>query len=580
MASERPTDLLGLYVEAVRRMGDLRKKRATAAIAEAEAAAAREQLEGFKRSRSAPAETSSGAAGSGASGDDGEGTQLAKLLASIEAQGAECWRLEASVVEHKRQRLAHLRRERAATRGGMAEEADSHLFDAVPARLRRLLVPAGPAQMTAQHEAAEKAATCCAVTLALEAAMQEWMRSWYAQHLLLQGEAAAPQPAAVSQLLYGTTSAQMDAKLEAVRHCAAAAGLQSAEAMAAVARWLLRALPECVAVPCGEAPPDEHTRYRLPNGNGLEVVSEVKDEKLQIFDGEVMVAGEHDGETSGASYEPGPWKWDAADRVWRRDVHPHDVLVQVLPGCGHCYSEEFWRLKLSTTIDQAARGHGWRARKARCCAPMADGSACGAVLLQTRGLRVTRCNPPHAAELQAADAATRIAPQRTVEHVRVHGYWGSRIEQAVRLLLRLREEATAGRDEAAAKAVVYTRIDTTARLLQAACVMNGVTCAVPSGGGAEAQQQIAAFKEQPQLQVLLLSAQRDASGLTLTCARHCIILEPQPDLATELQMIGRVHRIGQTRQTYVHRLCVDGSFERSLATERQARAAVNGNLDD
>ena len=30
------------------------------------------------------------------------------------------------------------------------------------------------------------------VTLALEVAMQEWIRSWYAQHLLLQGEAAAP----------------------------------------------------------------------------------------------------------------------------------------------------------------------------------------------------------------------------------------------------------------------------------------------------------------------------------------------------------------------------------------------------
>ena len=53
---------------------------------------------------------------------------------------------------------------------------------------------------------------------------------------------------------------------------------------------------------------------------------------------------------------------------------------------------------------------------------------------------------------------------------------------------------------------------------------------------------------------------------------HVIILEPQLDLATELQMIGRVHRIGQTRQTYVHRLCVDGSFERSLASERQARS--------
>ena len=108
------------------------------------------------------------------------------------------------------------------------------------------------------------------------------------------------------------------------------------------------------------------------------------------------------------------------------------------------------------------------------------------------------------------------------------------------------------------------------RLLHAACMMNGVRCAVPSG--AAAQHALAAFKAEPELQVLLLSAQRDASGLTLTCARHVIVIEPQLDLATELQMIGRVHRIGQTRQTYVHRLCVDGSFEHSLASERQARS--------
>ena len=48
-------------------------------------------------------------------------------------------------------------------------------------------------------------------------------------------------------------------------------------------------------------------------------------------------------------------------------------------------------------------------------------------------------------------------------------------------------------------------------------------------------------------------------------------MEPQPDVAVELQMIGRVHRIGQTRQTHVHRLVAAGSFEEPLAEERQGR---------
>ena len=195
--------------------------------------------------------------------------------------------------------------------------------------------------------------------------------------------------------------------------------------------------------------------------------------------------------------------------------------------CGHCYSEEWWRHKLSTTIDQAGPRGGWRARKARCCAPLPCGGVCGAPLMQTRALRVTRCNPPHAPELPAAGA-----PARALAGHAVHGYWGSRVEQAVRLLLRLR----AGEAKAAdAKAVVYTRLEPTVRplhaltlaltptptltpnpnpnphsnpnpnpnqvrLLHAACMMNGVRCAVPSG--AAAQHALAAFKADPELQVL------------------------------------------------------------------------------
>ena len=72
----------------------------------------------------------------------------------------------------------------------------------------------------------------------------------------------------------------------------------------------------------------------------------------------------------------------------------------------------------------------------------------------------------------------------------------------------------------------------------------------------------------PTMQALLLSAQRDASGLTLTAASHVIICEPQPDVAVEQQMVGRVHRIGQTRQTHVHRVVISGTFEPFLASER------------
>mgnify|MGYP001982710462 CR=1 FL=1 len=508
---------------------------------------------------------------------------LGELRAACARLSAGCHALERELSDLRGQRIDELSRDRSAMRpprlgshDALAQLAITSSGGAVGAYERDPL-------NRRQHDlawigAAHAASHCCAVHLSLRLALLEWI----AEH------ADAADSNWLKRSLYGTRADQLSRKMRLLEHCLGRAELHASDkAREQVANWLLRELPGLVAVPCRRIASAEESRFRLENGNGVELVTSVVDEKELVWDGSAYVAGKNDGEASGASFEPGPWRWEEVGGHWRRDRHPHEILV--VAGCGHNYSEVFWSLKLSTVIDYE-RGV-LKARKARCCAPLANGTICGKPLVLTKGLRVTHCNPARAPPLPTVDTPSRREPPLTVDltldepedgvsfleedgggvssvnggHLSrcqplsapssysrdamsthcMHGYWGTRVEMAVRLLLEIRRRADVAGDRASAKAVVFSRFEQTLALLARACAMNGVSATVPKGG-LSPQQEVAAFcAEGSPTQALLLAAHRNAAGLTLTAASHVLILEPQPELATELQMIGRVHRIGQ-----------------------------------
>ena len=74
------------------------------------------------------------------------------------------------------------------------------------------------------------------------------------------------------------------------------------------------------------------------------------------------------------------------------------------------------------------------------------------------------------------------------------------------------------------------------------------------------------------MQVFLLNATTQSSGLTLVAATHVFLVEPNLNPAIERQAIHRVHRIGQTRATTVHRLIMRDTVELKVLQINQSRA--------
>eukprot|EP00850_Spirogloea_muscicola_P012812 SM000084S23148 [mRNA] locus=s84:552074:559947:+ [translate_table: standard] len=72
---------------------------------------------------------------------------------------------------------------------------------------------------------------------------------------------------------------------------------------------------------------------------------------------------------------------------------------------------------------------------------------------------------------------------------------------------------------------------------------------------------------------LLLQVQQGANGLNLVEAQHVLLVEPLLNPAAEAQAVNRVHRIGQSRPTFVHRFIIGDTVEERIEGLRRRREA-------
>ncbi|XP_010149638.1 PREDICTED: E3 ubiquitin-protein ligase SHPRH-like [Eurypyga helias] len=80
------------------------------------------------------------------------------------------------------------------------------------------------------------------------------------------------------------------------------------------------------------------------------------------------------------------------------------------------------------------------------------------------------------------------------------------------------------------------------------------------------QENLSAFKYDPNINILLLPLHTGSNGLNIIEATHVLLVEPILNPAHELQAIGRVHRIGQTKSTIVHRFLIKATIEERMQT--------------
>lgn len=103
------------------------------------------------------------------------------------------------------------------------------------------------------------------------------------------------------------------------------------------------------------------------------------------------------------------------------------------------------------------------------------------------------------------------------------------------------------KNETNGKCVVFSQWTKVLEMLKRGLNENKIKC-VTLNGGANNSAIVSSFQKDKNINVILLHAKSQSSGLTLIGAQTVFIVEPVFNESLEKQAINRVHRIGQTKE--------------------------------
>ncbi|KIO20076.1 hypothetical protein M407DRAFT_81955 [Tulasnella calospora MUT 4182] len=122
------------------------------------------------------------------------------------------------------------------------------------------------------------------------------------------------------------------------------------------------------------------------------------------------------------------------------------------------------------------------------------------------------------------------------------------------------------RSEGAEKIIVYSQFTSYLDILKTYVEQAGWKYVRYDGlmSGDEKEITLKRLKEDPQVQVALFSLKAGSVGLNLNSANVVILMDPWWNPAIEDQAFDRVHRIGQSKTVYIHKLLMPQTIEERI----------------
>ncbi|KAH7375855.1 SNF2 family domain-containing protein [Plectosphaerella cucumerina] len=174
-----------------------------------------------------------------------------------------------------------------------------------------------------------------------------------------------------------------------------------------------------------------------------------------------------------------------------------------------------------------------------------------------------RAGKEHDGRVHAKKMAASSTGKRTFEK-----YEGphTKTKALVDDLLQIKAQGRENPDEPPFKSVVFSGWTSHLDLIQMALDAAGITY-VRLDGTMTRQARTSSmdkFREDPTVDVILVSITAGGLGLNLTAGNNVFVMEPQYNPAAEAQAVDRVHRLGQKRPVRTIRYIMNNSFEERM----------------